>query len=668
MMPFGYMGKILWVDLTTGNLQEEEIQDNLYKKFLTGYGLGVKIIFDKLQPGVDPLSQENIFGMMSGLLTGSGAFFSGRWMIMGKSPLTNTWGDANCGGYFAPAIKSAGYDGIFFMGKSEKPVYLLIDGDKKSLIDATDLWGKDSNDTIDCLTNRYGAHFKTACIGPGGEKMSRISGVVTDKGRLAARSGLGAIMGSKNLKAVCLGGNKNVNIFDQQTISKLVEDFARQFYIYKHPLKDKILNEATNIPILSGAIRFLSENEMMPSISGEIEKYAMKTWGTSGTVAYSANTGDSPVKNWKGVGYIDFPGRLTQEISNDSVTKYETDKYGCYNCPLCCGGKVAVKGGSYPISETHKPEYETICGFGTMLLCNDMPSIIKINDLLNRAGIDTISCADTVAWAFEAYENKVINSTDTEGLVLTWGNEEAVVKLVEKIANGEGIGKYLMNGVKLASEHFGKGSEAYAMHVRGQELPMHDPRNPDGTSLGVGYEAEPTPGRHTSTLDCCSLYRQAPSKKLTDKNLHPMKNKCTDEAPGDSLRDASCFMDLINGFGLCAFAFDEGVTPPIIEWANAMTGWNLGFEEYLHIARRIKTLRHSFNIREGLNPMEFKMPDRARGIPPLERGPNAMIKNDFDKGKINYFNAMGYDLNTGKPLVETLDMLDLPEVKEALYK
>lgn len=667
-MSFGYMGKILWVDLTAGSIQEEEIPDELYKKFLTGYGLGAKLIFDRQQPGVDPLSPDNIFGIMSGLLTGSGAFFSGRWMIMGKSPLTNTWGDANCGGFFAPAIKAAGYDGIFFTGKSEKPVYLLIDGDGKALKDASDLWGKDSNDTIDVLTSRHGAHFKTACIGPGGEKMARIAGVVTDKGRLAARSGLGAVMGSKNLKAVCLGGNKSVNIFDEQTVTELADDFARQFYTYKHPLRDKILNEATNAPVLSGVIRYLSEKNMMP-ISGEIEKYAMKTWGTSGTVAYSANTGDSPVKNWKGVGYIDFPGRLTREISNDSVTKYETDKYGCYSCPLCCGGKVAVKEGPYPLPESHKPEYETICGFGTMLLCNDMPSIIKINDLLNRAGIDTISCAVTVAWAFEAYENKVITAADTDGLELTWGNSEAVVKLVEKIADGEGIGKNLMNGVKIASEHFGKGSEAYAMHVWGQELPMHDPRNPDGLGLGVGYEAEPTPGRHTSTLDCCGLYTQAqPDSELTDKNLHPMKNKCADADQGDSLRDASCFMDLVNGLGLCAFAFDNGVTPPIVEWANAMTGWNLNFDEYLHIARRIKTLRHSFNIREGINPIEFKMPDRASGNPPLEKGPNANIRNDFEKGKLNYFSAMGYDLDTAKPLVETLDMLDLPEVKKALYK
>ncbi|MGB7606638.1 MAG: aldehyde ferredoxin oxidoreductase family protein [Lutisporaceae bacterium] len=667
-MAFGYMGKILWVDLTTGSIQEEEIQDDLYKKFLTGYGLGAKIIFDRQQPGVDALGPENILGIMSGLLTGSGSFFSGRYMIMGKSPLTNTWGDANSGGFFAPAIKSTGYDGIFFVGKSEKPVYLLIDGDNKALMDATDLWGKDSYDTVDDLTKRHGAHFKTACIGSGGEKMSRIAGVVTDKGRLAARSGLGAVMGSKNLKAVCLGGNKNVNIYDEQAITELTDKFAQQFYEYKHPRIDWLLNEATNVPILSGVIRFLSKKNMLP-MTGEVERYDMKTWGTAGTVALSANNGDSPVKNWKGVGCIDFPGRLTREISNDSVTQYETEKYGCFSCPLSCGGIVNVKEGPYPITESHRPEYETICGFGTMLLSNDMQSIMKVNDLLNRAGIDSISCAVTVAWAFEAYENKVITTADTDGLKLTWGNSEAVVKLVEKIISGEGIGKHLMNGVKAASEHFGKGSDAYAMHVSGQELPMHDPRNSGGMGLGVGYETEPTPGRHTSTLDCCGMYaKNPPSNKLTDKNLHPMKNKCLDSAEGNDLMGASCFMDLVNGLGLCAFAFDPVVVLPMVELANAMTGWDLNFDEYLHIARRIKTLRHSFNIREGINPMEFKMPNRARGIPPLKEGPNANIKIDFEKGKLEYYKAMGYDLDTAKPLVTTLEMLDLPEVKKALYK
>lgn len=673
-MAFGYMGKILWVDLSSKEISEEIISDEMYEKFLTGYGLGAKIIFDRQKPGVDPLGPDNILGVMSGLLTGSGALFSGRWMIMGKSPLTNTWGDANCGGYFAPAIKNTGYDGFFFKGISDEPVYLLIDGDKKELVSASSLWGKDSYDTIDYLEEKHGKHFKVACIGQGGENLSLISGVVTDKGRLAARSGLGAVMGSKKLKAICLGGNKNVDIYDFQEVSRQSDKFSLDFFKDKHPIEDKILADITNTPIFSGAVRALEEHNMLP-IGGEVERCIMKTWGTSGTVAYSANIGDSPIKNWKGVGCIDFPGKMTKEISNDSVTKYETEKYGCYACPMSCGGMLKVNEKEFKTKEAvHKPEYETICGFGSMLLTNDIVGSIKINDILNRVGIDTISCAVTVAWAFEAFENGVITEKDTDGLKLTWGNSDAEIKLVEKIAAFEGIGKILKDGVKKASEYFGKGSQAYAMHVGGQELPMHDPRNPNAIGLGVGYEAEPTPGRHTSSLDCCGLYEtdavpnntQEKINKKGKKHIHPIKLKSTD-AEGESQKGASCFMDLINGLGMCAFAFGVGPTPPIVEWANAVTGWEKNFKDYILIAQRIKTVRHSFNIREGIDPWKIKMPNRARGIPPLKAGPNEGVSPDFDKAKREYFKAMGYDENTAKPLIETLEDLGLSDVKIALY-
>lgn len=674
-MSYGYMGKILWVDLTNGTTREEVIDDEVYKHFLTGYGLAAKVIFDNQKPGVDPLGPENIFSVMSGLLTGSDTWFTGRWMVAAKSPLTGTWGDANCGGHFAPAIKETGYDGFFFTGKSPNPVYLLIDGDQKELLDASGLWGLDSNNTEDTLKNRHGQNFQVACIGIGGEKLSLMAGVVTDKGRLAARSGLGAVMGSKNLKAICLKGNKTIEFHDVDTIANLSRDFIKKFNKYKYGLLDRILGWLSNVPFFSSDIRWLSEHKMMPQTS-DLNRYVMKTWGTSGIVANSANTGDSPIKNWKGVGCIDFPAMRTQKISNDSVTKYEFKKYGCYRCPLICGGILTVRGGKYPLLETHKPEYETICGFGSMLLSNDITSIIKMNDLLNRAGIDTISCAVTVAWAFEAYENKIITEQDTGGLKLEWGNSEAVVELVRKIIDAEGIGKHLKDGVKKASEHFGFSSEKFAMHVNGQELPMHDPRAQDSIGLGVAYEAEPTPGRHTSSLEVPKEYWQdnpktksnsKPKRQQKRKFIHTMRMKSADGQDRNQLRDDSCFMDLINGFGLCAFGFDVGVTLPIIKWANAATGWNKSFDDYLWIARRIKTVRHSFNVREGLDPSKIRMPDRARGIPPLKKGPNANSTPNFDTPKQEYYKAMGYNPDTTKPLPETLDMLGLPEVKKALY-
>lgn len=631
---YGYMGKILWVNLTEGTITEEVIPDEYYEKFLCGYGLAAKIIFDRQKPGAEPLGPDNILALMSGLLTGTGALMNGRWMAAGKSPLTGTWGDANCGGYFAPEIKKTGYDGFFFTGISPEPVYLLIDNDKKELKGASELWGKDTTYTDDYLRDTHGKEFKVACIGPAGETLSLIAGIVTDKGRLAARSGLGAVMGSKKLKAICIRGNTATKIYDMQTMAQYSGEYLED--IFKDP---------------------------------HVAKF--RKWGTPAFTNEFAQNGESPVENWKGAGVTDFPEGLARKISEDSVTRYEKEKYGCYHCAIRCGGKVTVKDGPYPLKDAHKPEYETLCSFGTMLLCDDVRRIIKINDMLNRAGIDTISCGAVAAWAFEAYENGVITTKDTDGLELTWGNAEAVVQLVQKLIDGEGIGKYLRQGIKKASEHFDsvkkKSSILYAMNAGGQELPMHDPRVSDNQNLGLGvsYEAEPTPGRHTSTLDACDKYRKTdPYRKLYPR---PFGRKNADVHQGDDLRDASCMMDLIEGLGLCAFGFSGGLTPPLVEWINAATGWKKNFEQYLRIGRRIKTLRHSFNVREGVTPDNTLMTDRAKGIPPLEKGPDAENSPDFATAKKNYYKAMGYNPETAYPLKETLEELELFEVIKALY-
>ena len=474
-------------------------------------------------------------------------------------------------------------------------------------------------------------------------------------------------MGSKNLKALCVKGTHAVDIYDSETQSRLTADFMDDFCDYKHLCRDKTLSSITDKPLFSGLVRCLSSHNMLPDTE-ETDRYVMTHWGTCGITALAANTGDSPVKNWKGVGYLDFPTNKAQYISNDYVTQYETQRYGCHHCPLRCGAKLSIPDGPFPMKDTHKPEYETLCAFGTMILADDVLRVIKVNDMLNRAGIDTISCGVVVAWAFEAYEQGVLTREDTDGLELTWGNSEAVVPLVEKIIYGEGIGAYLKDGVKRAAEHFKQGSLDYAMNAGGQELPMHDPRNPQGgLGLGVAYIAEPTPGRHTSSLDACGYYRTE-SQQLKEKrtHMHTMKMKVK-QSEGDNLRDSSCFMDLVNGLGMCAFAWGNGVVPPIVEWTNAATGWNYDFEEYLFTARRIKTVRHAFNIREGITPDDTLMTTRATGEPPLKHGPNKDMTPDFLGAREEYYQAMGYDPKTGKPLPETLDMLDLPEVKKALY-
>jgi aldehyde:ferredoxin oxidoreductase len=641
-MKKGYMGRILWVDLGTGEFRVEELADEIYEAFLGGYGLAAKMIFDRQKPGVPPFHEDNILAMTSGLLTNGRAIFNGRWMLAGKSPLTGTWGDANCGGDLAPAIKESGFDGIFFIGRSETPVYLLIDGERRELRDAAELWGKlDAVETEDFLRARHGDAFRVACIGSGGENLSLIAGVVNAKGRLAARSGLGALMGSKNLKAVCLRGDHPVRAHDAAAVWQHTTEFLTALGGYE-------LNDFGK---------------------------SMKQGGTAATLTDSTQSGDSPIGNWLGVGKTDFPPEKANRINGFSLTKYEIRKYHCYGCPFGCGGLCMVPGEPL-LKETHRPEYETLCGFGAQLLVDDVKSIFMVNELLNRAGIDTISCATTVNWAFEAFDKGVLTLDDTGGLELTWGNHRAVVALVEKIVASEGIGAILSNGVMRSAAHFGDEEIAVPMHVHGQELPMHDSRNPGGgLDLGVGYETEPTPGRHTSTFSGWDQYLKTdrPRNKLFDKfRLKSRYEKPVDEdhrQQGERLRGNSCAEDIINGAGLCNFGFYFGPVLPLVEWLNATTGWQNSFEDYLLIGQRIKTVRHAFNVREGIEVAEIRMPDRARGNPALTDGPNAYSGNvlRWDDARRDYYRAMGWDETTGKPLRETLRALGLPEVEEALY-
>jgi len=637
----GYMGRILWVNLTAHLFHDEKPDAAVYEQFLGGYGLAAKYLFDRQKPGLSAFHEDNILAMMSGLLTNGRAVFNGRWMLAGKSPLTGTWGDANCGGDLAPAIKESGYDGIFFTGKSDQPVYLLIDGDRKELRDASDLWGKlDAVETENTLRARHGDDFRVACIGSGGENLSLIAGVVNAKGRLAARSGLGALMGSKNLKAVCLRGDHQVRVHDNAAV-------------WQHT------------------------TEFLTGLETDLNDFGkqMKQAGTAGTLTDSTQSGDSPIANWLGVGQTDFPPEKANRINLFSVTEFETRKYHCYGCPFGCGGLCMIPDEPL-LKETHRPEYETLCGFGAQLLVDDVKSIFMVNELLNRAGIDTISCATTINWAFEAFDKGILTEEDTGGLALTWGNHEAVVALVKKIVAGQGIGAILCNGVKRSAEYFGDTERAAPMHVHGQELPMHDSRSPNGgLDLGVGYETEPTPGRHTSTFAGWDQYLKTdrPKNTLFDRfRLKSRYEKPVDddhEKQGERLCGASCAEDIINGAGLCNFAFYLGPVPPLVEWLNATTGWRKTYQEYLLIGQRIKTVRHAFNIREGIDVANMRMPERARGNPPLTSGPNAYSGNvlQWDDAKKDYYRTMGWDETTAKPLRKTLRELGLPEVEKALY-
>ena len=646
-----YMGKILMVDLSDGTITEEKIPDNVYKQYLSGMGLGAYILYNRIPAGADPLGPENILGFCSGFLTGTGSFFSGRWTLVGKSPLTGGWGDANCGGTFSPAIKHCGYDAIFFKGISAKPVYLYVKNGKATLKDAEGVWGLDAVEAEEKLEKQYGPKAHVAVIGTSGEKVSLISGVCTDKGRIAARSGLGAVMGVKKLKAVVLDGVQRIGAYDQDEMKRLSKH-CNKWVNFPMPL--------SLLPGIGMALMgtFLRVTTVLFAQDGLLYKTILRKWGTGGMNQMSIEMGDSPLKNWNGSNR-DFPLKKSNKINPDLIINTEIVKYHCYSCPLGCGGICATKG---KYAHTHKPEYESILALGGLCMNEDLDSLFYLNELLNRAGMDTISAGATAAFAIECYEKGILTKKDTDGLELKWGNTDAVVALIKKMIAREGIGDILADGSKIAAKKIGKGSQECTVHAGGQEPAMHDGRNDPG--FNIHYSVEPTPGRHTIGAglyyEMFQLWKRV--KGLPRPNLLFMKGSKykINKEKAQSAAACSKFMSLANGAGMCMFGIFIGIKRvPTFDWLNAATGWKLTPEEYMTIGERIQTIKQAFNVRHGIEPKNNFISSRAQGNPPQKEGANKGRFVDVEKLAAGYWEEFGWDTATGKPKEETLKRLGI---------
>lgn len=648
-----YTGKVLWVDLTQSTWHEETIPDSIYQKYLGGIGLGAWLLYREIPARTDPLGPDNILGFLPGLLTGSGSLFSGRWMAVAKSPLTGTWGDANCGGTLAFAIKQCGYDGILFKGISAAPVYFYLDNHGPQICDAAHLWGKDAVETEDLLhvAQRGKKKPAIATIGPAGENLSLLSGIVNDRGRLAARSGLGAVMGSKRLKAIVLAGSRRVAAHDPLKTKLLALKCSREVILPARLLY---------APVLALLGRAIGKLPLGFTQSGTLLARVLAKWGTVGTYHVSVGMGDTPFKNWAGTDQ-DMP-QVYEAIDPDRVLKSEKRKYHCRGCPLGCGGIVEMQG---EIQESHKPEYETIASFTSMLLNDDLDLVYEINEMLNRAGMDTISAGGAVAFAMECYEKGWITREHTGGLELTWGNGPAIREVVRQMIARQGFGALLTDGVKRAAEKLHPDAAQAAIHAGGQEIAYHDPRLDPG--MGVHASVDPTPGRHTTGAylyyEMYRLWTRLPGLPPAQQ-VYPRSNRYT---PGNGNSTASVavsnFTQFYNAMGACYFGMLIGVDHvPIFEWANAATGWNLSPEEYLRTGQRIQTLRQMFNVREGIDPRSIKVSPRLTGNPPMQHGPNRSYQFDLDAFMRAYWKEIGWEEETGIPTLETLQALDLLEV------
>ena len=604
----GYAGKMLFVDLTHKKIEEKTLSEGLVTNFIGGYGIGARVLYDMMEPRIDPLGPGNILGFVTGPLNGTGALFGARYMVVCKSPVTGGWNDANTGGHFGPELKKAGYDALFVSGAADHPVYLWINDGKVEIRDARNLWGKDSIATLEALIDETGEKkLRAALIGPAGEKLSLMAGIMNDKHRAAARGGLGAVMGSKNLKAVAVRGTGKVPVAD--------------------PDKLKEINRSV--------IEAMKE--------GSCAKVA-NTFGVFGTgiqTGANALSGDSPVKNWGGVGLVDFGEESAHKLDTMVMDKYKTKRYGCANCVLACGAEYQVKGGDWPLEKTFRPEYETAAAFGSLCLNDNAESIIKCNDICNRSGMDTISVGGTVAWAIECYENGVFTKEETDGIELTWGNAKAIVEITRAIADCKGFGAALALGSAGAAEKLGKGFE-YLQTVKGIELPMHDPKFAPG--FARTYQYDPSPGRHVKGGLGTMQTRDNSSAKYDTANTGPLEIAVTTHT------------EVLQASGMCLFSnfIDTKLTAKMLE---AVTGWTCDAEFQKKAMMRIMNMRHAFNLREGQKPDDFKLPKRAVGEPAQAEGPLTGITVSHDELARNFFTAMEWDEITGKPSRRSLEAL-----------
>lgn len=607
----GYCGKMLFVDLTKGSYEEKVLTEETARHFIGGYGIGAKILFQMMKPGADALGPDNILGFTTGPLTGTGALFSGRYTVVCKSPVTGGWNDANSGGYFGPELKKAGFDAVFLLGASQTPVYVWINDGKVEIKDASHLWGKDILETEEVLrTELKEPKLRAAMIGPAGEKRSLIASVMNDGHRAAGRGGCGAVMGSKNLKALVVRGTGNVPVADADLLKAVNQD---------------ILDTMKNSPP-AGMVNLFS------------------TFGTTIMTAGSALSGDSPVKNWGGIGVVDYGEEGAKSFDGPAMDpKYRIKKYACANCPMGCGAIYDVKDGRWPVGETGRPEYETSSAFGSLMLNSDVEALIKCNHICNMYGLDTISAGATVSWAIECYENGVLTKEDTGGIELTWGNAPAIVQATREMADqSTAFGRLMALGSAAAAEKTGKGDE-YLVTVKGIEVPMHDPKL--GPGLARTYAIDPTPARHVKGG---IGFRQMNS---------PDPAKYNPEGSGEPDLQDTVALEVVNASGLCLFKDFCGVQDMSLKLIPPVTGWTFGAEEEKNAGLRILNMRHAFNLREGLKPADFQMPERCVGDPPQTRGPLAGVTVDH-KGMIrNFFQAVSWDETTGKPSRSSLEKL-----------
>jgi aldehyde:ferredoxin oxidoreductase len=616
-VPNGYHGKILKVNLTTREINDDQHDEIWYRQYIGGVAMIYYYLLQEVPQGVDAFDPENRFIIAPGPLTGALFAGAGRNAVGAKSPLTGGIGKTEVGGHFGAEVKRAGWDGIVVTGRAGIPVYLWIEDGQVEIRDASHLWGKNTSETVEALREELGqARARVCSIGPAGENLVRFSCINNDLFASGGRSGMGAVMGSKNLKAIACRGTVGVNMADEQRVRELNRWMVQNF-------KDLA--------------------------------FGLTTYGTGAMMDAHVLSGNLPTRNWAS-------GAFSEPMAIDARTIKETISLGmdgCFACPVRCK-KVVQTGPPYNVDPAYGgPEYETLAALGSFCGVSDLEAVCKGHDLCNAYAMDTISAGEVVAFAMECYERGVLTSDVTRGLDLNFGNAEAMVELLGQIARREGLGDILAEGSRRAAQEIGQGTEEYAMQVKGVGFGMHEPRSKPG--LGIGYATEAHGADHGfgffdtgfSEQDSMAGYAELgivaaqPALELTAQKIPYIAIARNWSVTGDCLV-------------VCNFL--PWTRKQKVELLEAVTGWNSSIFDLVQVGERAEAMARAFNIREGLTPADDMLPERFFETPDaghLKEQGIALDKEAFQEALQAYYRVRGWDEVTGYPLRGKLEALSL---------
>lgn len=632
---FGYNGKISRVNLSTGKVSTEELTEADARRYLGGRGLAVKILFEELEAGIDPLGPDNKLVFATGPFASTGYPLNSRWLAAGKSPLTGIWGEATCGGTFAVQLRKAGYDALIIEGASESPVYISILDGNLQIREASRIWGQMTLNTELAVAKDLGIEMRkeddpsVVCIGPAGENLVKFASIMHTAHRAAGRTGLGAVMGSKKLKAIAVRGTGRIQVADPEKLRKLI--------------KAVVAECLTN----TGIIHF--------------SKY-----GQAGNVDVLNANGILPTKNFQNGTFADFE-KISGRTMAETILKRKST---CSQCPVACKREVEVTEGPYaPIQSGYGgPEYENVAALGSLLLIGDLEAVSRENQMCNAYGLDAISTGVIIAWLMECYERGIVTSDGIDGIEATWGNAEAAMKLIEKIANRNGIGDVLAEGIKKASMQIDRGSQRFAMEVKGLEVPMHEPRGKKG--VGLAYAISSRGACHVQAFHDTEVESEnvAPEIGISKAlNRHDTSN-----AKVEMVKRSQDWIAITNSALQCtapAWIGHEYNKPSFFaEALNAVTGLNFTVNELITIGERMNNLCRCFNVREGISRKDDYLPRRFIEEP-LPDGPSKghrITNEEFQNMLDNYYELRGWDKATGIPKRKKLVELDLKRAAEEI--